>query len=177
MKRSESKKVVLGVTGSIAAYKSADIVQSLKKLGFRVSVVMSKSAERFITPLTFSSLSGEETYCEENTIRFMAHIELAKEATVFLIAPATANIIGKLAAGLADSLITSIALATKAPIIIAPAMNTAMYQNKIVQQNCEKLKENGFIFVNPIKGELACGDVGEGHIAEVFDIVEEVVKI
>lgn len=175
------KRVILGVTGSIAAYKSADIVRRLAEKGFRVSVVMSREAERFITPLTLSSLSGEKVcrgmFDEEDDPAAMPHISLAQEADVFLIAPATANIIGKLAHGIADNLLTCIALATKAPIVIAPAMNTQMYRNKIVQENCRKLKKHGIHFVDPIKGKLACGTTGEGHIADEATIIKTVLRV
>jgi len=174
------KRVILGVTGSIAAYKSADIIRRLVEKGFRVSVVMTKAAEHFITPLTLSSLSGEcvfrDMFGEENS-GDMPHIALAEEADVFLIAPATADIIGKLAYGIADNLLTCIALATKAPILVVPAMNTQMYSNAIVQENCQKLKKHGVQFIAPIKGKLACGTTGEGHIADETTIVKAVLKV
>lgn len=174
----KAKKIILGVTGSIAAYKSADIVRRLCEKGFKVSVAMTKDAERFITPLTLSSLAGEEVYQEmfEGDAWKMPHIALAQEADVLLIAPATAAIIGKLAHGIADNLLTCIALATRAPIVIAPAMNTEMYKNKIVQENCAQLKKLGVQFVDPVEGKLACGTVGEGHLAEVDTIVDAVVR-
>jgi len=171
-------RIVLGVTGSIAAYKSADLIRQLIEKGFRVSVVMTKEAEHFITPLTLSSLSGEKVYRgmfnKHDDPLAMPHITLAQEADVFLIAPATANIIGKIAHGIADNLITCIALATKAPILIAPAMNTQMYRNDIVQDNCRKLKEHGIKFIDPIKGKLACGTTGEGHIADESLIIKAI---
>ena len=173
------KRVVLGVTGSIAAYKSADIIRRLVEKGFRVSVVMTKAAEHFITPLTLASLSGEcvfrDMFGEENS-GDMPHIALAQEADILLIAPATADIISKLAYGIADNLLTCIALATKAPILIAPAMNTQMYDNAIVQENCRKLKKHGVQFIASINGKLACGTTGEGHIADEATIVKAVVK-
>ena len=174
----KQKRVVLGVTGSIAAYKSADLIRQLIDKGYRVSVVMTKEAERFITPLTLSSLSGEKVFRgmfdkNEDPLA-MPHITLAQEADVFLIAPATANIIGKLAHGIADNLITCIALATQAPILIAPAMNTQMYLNKIVQDNCRTLKKHGIEFINPVKGKLACGMTGDGHIADETAIMKAV---
>jgi len=175
------KCIVLGVTGSIAAYKSADIIRQLRKKGFRVLVVMTKDAERFITPLTLASLAGEDVYRDsfdsQGSFSSMAHIELAKKAAAVLIAPATANIIGKMACGIADSLLTGVVLATKAPIVIAPAMNTTMYQNTIVQENCLRLKKHGMHFIDPIEGGLACGEVGEGHIAEIEDIVSGISKV
>lgn len=176
----KQKRVVLGVTGSIAAYKSADLIRHLIEKGFRVSVVMTKEAERFITPLTLSSLSGEKVFSgmfnETQDPLTMPHITLAQEADVVLIAPATANIIGKLAHGIADNLITCIALATKASILIAPAMNTEMYHNKIVQENCRTLKKHGIEFIDPVKGKLACGTTGDGHIAEEASIIKAVLK-
>jgi len=174
------KKVILGVTGSIAAYKSADIIRQLKKKGFGVSVVMTQDAENFITPLTLSSLAGEEVYRDKfkkTSSLIMPHIDLAREARVLLIAPATANIIGKMAGGIADNLLTCVMLATKAPIVVAPAMNTNMYQNPIVQENCSRLKKHGIFFVDPVKGDLACGETGDGHIAKVKDIVDTVSQI
>lgn len=175
------KKIVLGVAGSIAAYKSADLIRGLVDNGFKVSVVMTENAEHFITPLTLSSLCKEKVYrskfsAEDNGSE-MPHIFLAKEADMFLIAPATANIIGKMAHAIADDLITCIALVTEAPIVIVPAMNTKMYQHKIVQENCRKLKEMGVKFIDPVEGALACGDKGQGHIADIKDIIEEVKRL
>ena len=176
----KQKRIILGVTGSIAAYKSADLIRRLVEKGFRVSVVMTKEAEHFITPLTLSSLSNEKVFgglFDKWDDHFsMPHITLAQEADVLLIAPATANIIGKLAHGIADNLLTCIALATKAPILIAPAMNTEMYHNTIVQQNCRDLKKHGMRVIDPVEGKLACGTTGEGHIAEESTIIEAVMK-
>ena len=141
---------------------------------------MTKEAERFITPLTLSSLAGEKVYRglfnkRENPLA-MPHIALAQDADVLLIAPATANIIAKLACGIADDLLTCIALATKAPIVIAPAMNTEMYCNKIVQENCRKLEGYGVKFIKPVKGKLACGTTGDGHIAGEETIIKTVLQ-
>lgn len=173
------KKIVLGVTGSIAAYRSADILRRLVEKGFKVSVVMTKEAEHFITPTTLSALAGEKVYREmfgrDDDSWRMPHIRLAEEADVLLVAPATAAVIGKLAHGIADNLLTCIALATRAKLLIAPAMNTGMYQNRIVQENCARLKAFGAHFINPVKGKLACGATGEGHIADVDTIVDAVV--
>ena len=174
------KRIILGVTGSIAAYKSADIIKFLKKNNLNVSVVMTKAAESFIGSLTLASFSGEEVFCEnsqEINSRVMAHINLARKADVLLVAPATANTISKMANGLADNLLTATVLATKAPIIVAPAMNTVMYENNIFQENCLRLKKNGVIFVDPVEGELACGEIGDGHIAETEDIVKKVIQV
>ena len=177
---SKAKHIILGVTGSIAAYKSADILRQLQEKGFKVSVVMTKEAELFITPLTLASLAGEKVYQakieDDGSSWQMNHIRLAQEADALLIAPATANMIAKLACGLADDLLTCIALGTSAKILLAPAMNTEMYKNKIVQENCAKLKKLGVQFIDPVKGKLACGVTGEGHIAEVKDIVAAVIS-
>ncbi len=172
------KKVVLGVTGSIAAYKAADIIRRLHEKGFSVSVVMTREAEHFITPLTLSTLAGEkvcrDTFDSYDDAWKMPHIALAQEADILLVAPATAAIIGKMAYGIADNLLTCLALATKAPILIAPAMNTQMYQNPLVRDNRARLEKQGVRFISPVKGKLACGVVGEGHIADVDIIVKAV---
>ncbi len=173
----KNKKILVGVTGSIAAYKAAEIIRRLKEQECTVSVLMTEEAERFITPLTLGSLCGEKVHrdmFEDDQSWGMNHIRLAQEIDIFLIAPATANIIGKMASGLADDLLTCTAMATKAKIIMAPAMNDGMYQNKIVQSNIEKLKNLGIRFVEPIRGSLACGTFGEGHLAEIDDILKAV---
>lgn len=173
-----SKRIVLGVCGSIAAYKAADIIRRLQDGGADVKVVMTKEAEQFITPLTLSALSTSSVLTsmfDENSWS-MAHLQLVKETDALLIAPATAHVIGKLAHGLADDLLSTLALAYKKPIWIAPAMNDDMYANKIVQENCAILKKHGFKFIEPVKGKLACGVVGIGHLAETEDIVKAVLK-
>ena len=174
------KNVVLGVTGGIAAYKALEVVSRLRKLNINVDVVMSKSAQEFVTPLSFQSLSQNPVITDmfdEPRAYEIAHISLAKKADVFAIVPATANIIGKLANGIADDFISTSVLATKARVIIAPAMNTQMYNNAIVQRNMEKLKGIGYLIVKPGAGRLACGDVGEGKLALVDDIVDEILKL
>ena len=182
---SKSKEILLGVTGSIAAYRACDIVRRLQDAGHNVTVVMTKGAEAFITPLSLASLSGRKVYrelfepClpagrEDNNVWQMDHILLAERANLLLIAPATANIIGKIANGIADDLLSCIALATKAKILIAPAMNTEMYKNKIVQGNIKKLRNFGVRFIDPPEGKLVCGTIGEGHLADVVDIVKSV---
>ena len=173
----QQKKIVLGVTGSIAAYKSADLVRRLREKEYVITVVMTDGAAQFITPLTLASLSGRPVYHQmfkDEESGEMLHIRLAKEADILLVAPATANIIGRLANGLADDLLTCIALATRAPIVVAPAMNEAMYQHPAVQDNCRKLKERGVKFVDPIEGDLACGDYGKGHLAAIETIVKAI---
>lgn len=171
------KHVVIGVAGSIAAYKAADLIRRFQDRGCEVSVVMTKEAKEFITPLTLSTLCGREVYTEmfhQGNWR-MGHIELAS-ADAFVIAPATANVIGKLAHGLADDFLTTLAITTKAKIFIAPAMNDDMFANSIVQANCALLKKHGMVFIDPVKGKLACGVVGVGHLADVEDIVKTVLK-
>lgn len=174
----KNKTIVLGVTGSIAAYKAADIIRRVRERGGRVMVIMTRAAEKFISPLTLENLSEEKVYCnlfrKKERGEIISHISLAQEADVLLIAPATANIIGKIANGLADDLLSCVALATSAKILIAPAMNTNMYLNKIVQKNIKTLKENGVSFIDPVKGQLACGRTGLGHLADVETIVKAV---
>jgi phosphopantothenoylcysteine synthetase/decarboxylase len=177
----KNKKIILGVTGSIAAYRSADIARALLEKGLKVSVVMTKEAEHFITPLTLSALIGEDVYGEmfgkeSREAWKMPHIQLAEEAGLLLIAPATANIIAKLAHGFADDLLSCIAVCTKAPILIAPAMNTQMYRNRFVQNNCDILRKAGVGFIAPQEGKLACGVTGEGHIADEQTIIKAVLR-
>ena len=174
-----AKKVVLGVCGSIAAYKAGDIIRRLQEKNCVVTVVMTKEAQQFITPLTLSALSGKDVYTDmfdANAWR-MAHIELAAQAEAVLIAPATAHIIAKIAHGLADDILSTFVLTTRASLLIAPAMNDQMYANAMVRENCAKLKKHGVKFIEPAKGKLACGSVGIGHLAEVEDIVNAVLKI
>jgi phosphopantothenoylcysteine decarboxylase/phosphopantothenate--cysteine ligase len=172
------KQVVLGVCGSIAAYKAGDIIRRLQENHCEVTVIMTHEATEFITPLTLSALSGKNVYSDmfDKSSWRMAHIELSRSADIVLIAPATANVIGKLASGLADDLLTTFVITHRAPIWIAPAMNDEMYANGIVQDNCAKLKKHGFKFIEPLKGKLACGTVGVGHLAEVEDIIKTVLK-
>ena len=176
----KSKKIILGVTGSIAAYKAGDIIRRLQDEGIAVKVVMTKEAEKFITPLTLESLCRDKVYrnlFDDEEAWRMDHIQVAQDVDMILIAPATANIIGKLAHGIADDLLTCMAIATKAKIVIAPAMNIEMYRNKIVQENIAKLKRHGISFVEPVEGKLACGTVGIGHLADVDDITKTVLRI
>ncbi|EKO1912382.1 bifunctional phosphopantothenoylcysteine decarboxylase/phosphopantothenate--cysteine ligase CoaBC [Clostridium botulinum] len=169
------KCVVLGVTGGIASYKALDIVSKLKKLNYDVNVIMTKSALQFIHPLPFQSLSGNmvsKDMFEEPKAFEIQHISLAKKADMILLAPATANIIGKVANGIADDMLSTTIMAATCPVVFVPAMNTNMYKNPIVKNNIEKLKGFGYEFINPISGRLACGDVGEGKMADTEDIVE-----
>jgi phosphopantothenoylcysteine decarboxylase/phosphopantothenate--cysteine ligase len=174
----KARQVVLGVCGSIAAYKAGDIIRRLQDGHCEVTVIMTREAGEFITPLTLSSLSGKSVHSDmfERDSWRMAHIALARSADIVLIAPATANIIGKLANGLADDLLTTFVITTRAPVFIAPAMNDEMYANGIVRENCSRLKKHGFKFIEPVKGKLACGTTGVGHLAEVEDIVKEILN-
>ena len=169
--------ILLGVTGSIAAYKAADITSRLTKLGHNVDVVLTESGSRIITPITLQTLSKNKVYTdmfEEITPSEVNHISLAKKADVVLIAPATANIIGKIANGIADDFLSTVvmAAANHTPVYIAPAMNTNMYENPIVQDNIKKLKSFGYRFIEPKESLLACGDLGRGALADVDEIVE-----
>lgn len=167
------KNILLGITGSIAAYKSVDILRGLKGEGANVTVVMSEAARRFISPLIFETLSEKRVY----TDLFgdpMSHIDLARNSHLFIIAPATANTINKLACGIADNLLTTTWLAHKGPTLIAPAMNWRMYENPVVKKNIGELTKLGVTFVGPEYGSLACGEEGIGRIAPVEDIIEAV---
>lgn len=176
----KDKTVVIGVSGGIAVYKALDVISRLRKLGVNVNVVMTKSAAEFVTPLSFQSLSQNYVVCdmfEDPKTWDVEHISLAKKADVFLIAPATANVIGKMANGIADDMLTTTVMATKGKVLIAPAMNTNMYENPIVQRNISILKDLGYNFVDPESGRLACGDTGKGKLASPETIVNEVVKL
>ena len=176
----KARNVVLGVTASIAIYKSCEIIRRLLKANIGLDVVMTKNATRLISPRVFSSLIGAAVYWDEfksQTGWQTEHIALAKKADLILIAPATANIIGKIAHGIADDLLTTTIIATQAPILIAPAMNEEMYRNRIIQANIKILKNLGFKFIGPVSGKLACGDIGIGHLAEVETIIREVKKL
>lgn len=169
------KTVVLGITGGIAAYKACELTSSLIKKNIDVRVIMTKHATEFVSPLTFQSLSQNYVTTdlfEEPKSWDIEHIALAKRADVFAIVPATANIIGKIASGIADDMLSTTVMATRAPVLLAPAMNTKMYENPIVQQNIHDLKTRGYDFVDPAFGRLACADIGQGKLAEV-EVIEE----
>ena len=173
----ERKTVVLGVTGSIAAYKAAEITSGLMKLGIDVRVILTEGGAQFITPLTLETLSRAPVYSDQfsrETPYEVEHIGLAKRADVFLVAPATANFIGKAANGIADDLLTTTFLATRAPILIAPAMNVNMYAHAAVRQNMRALRERGCSFIEPAEGLLACGDTGKGRLAPTEEILQAV---
>ena len=170
----ENKKVLVCVTGGIAVYKSAALTSKLVQAGAEVRVLMSESATKFVAPLTFQALSKNDVYMDtfdEKIPGKIAHIELADWADVILVAPATANIIGKLANGIADDMVSTTLLAATAPIMIAPAMNVHMYQHKAVQRNMAQLREDGYLFIEPSEGYLACGYVGKGRLEEPETIV------
>jgi len=173
-----TKNVVIGVAASVACYKALDVISGLRKLGIQVTVVLTKEAEEFIKPILFQSVSGNKVVTaglfqlpEEWD---SAHISLAEKADCVAIVPATANIIAKIANGVCDDMLTCAVCATKAPVLFAPAMNTGMYTNKIVQGNIDKLKKSGYYFTGPIKGSLACGGEGLGHIQLPEVILKEI---
>ena len=175
----KEKQIVLGITGGIAAYKVVELVRQFRKRNAEVDVIMTRNAQQFVTPLTFQTISGHPVYTDlfHSFNPEISHISLADKADVLIIAPATANIIAKIASGCADDLLSTVVLATKAPLLIAPAMNANMWGNRIVQQNVGKLKELGFRIMDPTTGELACGYEGKGRLAEIEDILGETITI
>ncbi len=179
---SEMKKpcVVLGVTGGIAVYKACELLRLLQKRGIDVFVVMTQNACRFVAPLTFETLSGHpvavDTFDRPQTWE-VEHIALAKRADLFLIAPATANIMGKMACGIADDMLSTTVMATRAPVLVAPAMNTGMWENAAVQQNVKTLRARGVEIVAPVSGHLACGDSGAGKLEDVEIIAERACEL
>ena len=179
---SEMKKpcVVLGVTGGIAVYKACELLRLLQKRGIDVFVVMTQNACRFVAPLTFETLSGHpvavDTFDRPQTWE-VEHIALAKRADLFLIAPATANIMGKMACGIADDMLSTTVMATRAPVLVAPAMNTGMWENAAVQQNVKTLRARGVEIVAPVFGHLACGDSGAGKLEDVAVIAERACEL
>lgn len=179
---SEMKKpcVVLGVTGGIAVYKACELLRLLQKRGIDVFVVMTQNACRFVAPLTFETLSGHpvavDTFDRPQTWE-VEHIALAKRADLFLIAPATANIMGKMACGIADDMLSTTVMATRAPVLVAPAMNTGMWENAAVQQNVKTLRARGVEIVAPVSGHLACGDNGAGKLEDVEVIAERACEL
>jgi len=178
--RLKGKDVVIGVTGGIAAYKACELVSRLVKEGASVYVVMTANAVRFVAPLTFETLSNHpvvtDTFDRPQTWE-VEHIALAKRAALFCVAPATANILAKMAHGIADDMLSTTLLATKAPVLVAPAMNTGMWTAPVTQENLAVLKQRGVYQVGPGAGRLACGDAGAGRMAEPVEILEEIVRI
>ena len=174
------KTIVLGITGGIAAYKAADLASKLTQTGAKVKVVMTKSATEFVAPLTFWSVTGEAVITEmfdPSTKPGITHITLADAADLVAIVPATANIMAKLASGIADDMLTCVVLATKAPIVIAPAMHSNMYENPVTQDNLAKLKARGFVIVEPEYGRLASGAMGMGRLAEIGKITGTIQQV
>ncbi len=176
----KDRTVVLGVTGSIAAYKAAEIASQLTQSGAIVNVVMTEGATQFISPLTFRALTGRPVVTEmfDVTSEYsVEHVSLARSADIVVVAPATANAIAKLAAGIADDMLCCTVLATRAPVIVAPAMETNMYENPITQDNLSELKERGFVIVGPAAGWLASGREGPGRLADISDVVGTVRRV
>ena len=172
----DKKTIVLGVTGSIAAYKACELCGLFVKSSFNVQVLLTKEAREFVTPLTFQTISRNKVVTDMFALPedwSPCHTSIADKADLILIAPATANIIGKLACGICDDILTCVVYASKAPVLIAPAMNDKMYKHPVTQANIEKLKKIGYRFVGPVKGPLACGCEDIGHIADLKDIVTE----
>ncbi|MFA4906094.1 MAG: bifunctional phosphopantothenoylcysteine decarboxylase/phosphopantothenate--cysteine ligase CoaBC [Candidatus Margulisiibacteriota bacterium] len=173
----KGKTIIVGVTGGIAAFKACDLVSTLKKLGAEVWVVMTRSAQEFVTPLTLRTLSQNpvitELFSEDEYKKPVPHVSLAEKADLIIIAPATANVLGKIAGGIADDALTTTIMTAKCPKLLAPAMNTNMWENPIVQKNIENLKSLGYHMVGPIEGRLACGTVGIGKMAEVAKIIRK----
>jgi phosphopantothenoylcysteine decarboxylase / phosphopantothenate---cysteine ligase len=176
----KGKTIVLGVAGGIACYKAVELVRLLIKAGHRVQVIMTRSAMEFVTPLTFQTLSGNPVASETFNLTQeseIGHINLADSADLFVIAPATANIIGKVANGIADDLLTTVIMATQAPLLIAPAMNIHMFENPILQENLRKLRRVGYHIMEPAEGFLACGYEGKGRLPDPEKIADEVERL
>ncbi len=176
----KNKNIILGITGGIAAYKSAVLTRELVKQGARVKVIMTRNATRFITPLTLQTLSGNPVYTDMFSLSGdwdIHHISLAQEADIIVIAPATYNMIGKIASGIADDLLSATVTATSAPVLICPAMNVNMYNNPVLRSNLDRLSSLGYVCMGAGRGELACKTEGEGRLPDPADIVEEVEAI
>ena len=172
------KRITLGVTGGIAAYKAAELVRLLVKLGATVRVVMTEAATRFVTPVTFQALSGNPVFADQWDTRIannMPHIELSREADAILVAPASADFLAKLTHGLADDLLSTLALARNCPLLVAPAMNLQMWNNPATQRNVATLRGDGITLLGPASGEQACGETGQGRMIEPEEIVEDLV--
>ena len=168
------QKIVLAVTGSIAAYKSCELLRLLIKRGAQVSVIMTEAAQRFVTPLTFQALGASQVYTADwnQVSSAIPHIEATRNASLLLVAPATANILAKAAQGIADDLLSAAILAARCPVAYAPAMNTFMWHNQATQRNVTQLTQDGAIFLGPASGEQACGDSGSGRMLEPDEIIE-----
>jgi len=176
----ENKRVIIGVTGSISLYKTCTLLRIIKKAGAEVRVVMTQNAMRFISPQTFQTISGNPVYTELFSSYFLEeplHVRLAEWGEVILVAPATANIIGKIASGIADDLLSTLLMAFPGPIILSPAMNEVMWNNPTVEENIEKISEKGVEIVSCEKGELVSGKIGEGRMADVGRIIFRLRKV
>ena len=175
----KQKNIIIGITGSIAAYKVCDLINHLRKKGHNLICIMTRQAEEFITRLTLETLSGNKVYKDMFELpdkRKITHVSLAEKADLIVVCPATANIIGKLASGICDDLLTATVISSTSHVLIAPAMNDKMYRNKITQRNIETLKKVGYKFIDPIRGHLACGYVGVGHLAGLTEILKRIEK-
>ena len=175
----KGKRILLGVTGGIAAYKSVDIVSRLRKKGAQVHVIMTEAAEKFVTPLTFRSLSGNPVYTDmfaEPKVWNVEHISLAEQTDLALVAPATANMLAKMASGIADDYLSTVLLAVRNPIFVVPAMNHAMYHHQATQANIKTLTDRGVGVIGPATGFQACGTEGDGRMTEPADIIAELEK-
>lgn len=175
----KGKCVVLGVTGSIAAYKIASLASALVKLGADVNVIMTQNATNFINPITFETLTSNKCLVDTFDRNFeynVEHVSLAKRADVFMVAPASANVIGKIANGIADDMLTTTIMAAKCHKIISPAMNTNMYENEILQDNLKKLEKYGMEIIRPADGYLACGDIGAGKMPEPEVLLQYIIR-
>lgn len=175
-------RIVLGITGGIAAYKAPELLRLFTKAGIDTACVMTKEAREFVTPLTLRTLSGNTVYEDmffesKNPDSKVEHIGLAQNCDLIVIAPATANIIGKIACGIADDLLTTTVMATDKKVLLAPAMNTKMWENPIVRDNVKKLEKLGYVFIGPAKGTLACGDYGAGHIEDINGIYSKAMEM
>lgn len=170
-----SKKIIIGITGSIAAFKSIQLISDLVKQGYQIEVMMSESATRFVTPVCIQSLTKRKVYVDtfdDENPAIITHVDIVKDADLFMVVPASAHTIAKLTYGMADNMLTSAFLAATCPKLIAPAMNVHMYENPITQKNMQLLKETGVVFVEPISGLLACGDTGNGKLADEDTLLE-----
>ena len=176
----KNMSIVIGVTGGIAAYKVCGLINYLKSEGANIDVIMTKSATNFITPLTLETLSGNKVITDmfkRPDYIEVEHISLATKADLFLVVPATANIIGKISWGIADDMLSTTIMATKSPVIFAPAMNNNMYENRIVRENIERLKSFGYKFIEPDTGHLACGYEAKGKLHKKKTIIDNVKKL
>ncbi len=173
------KKIILGISASIAAYKACDLIRLFVKGGDSVHVAVTENALNLVAPLTLETLSGNPVYSDSfsRERREMGHIELKSDADLFLVAPATANIIGKFACGIADDLLSTTYLSVECPVMVAPAMNPAMYRHPAVKENIDRLKSRGVVIIEPEKGLVACGDEGYGKLADIETIYREAVNV